>query len=210
MITQRVLDLFIEKSNFRLGITLPFEINNKIYATDAYTLIRVDKDKCDVVIDNPYNPPDCEAVIPAQNMSLKLDLSEVDFEKYLTEDEFIVVGDDVICNECDGDGSVEWEYKSWVLEEDCPKCKGVGVTDTAQNIKTGKKIFGNQVVQILGTYLDIHRFYRLVEVQRIIGGDIYLIGFSQSKLLFLVGECEILIIANLDNNDKEVINIKFV
>lgn len=209
MITQEVLDLFINKSDTREVLRLPFEINNKIYATDAYALIRVDKDMCDVVINNPYPSPDCESLIPPKNMNLKLDLSGVNFEKYLTEDELIFSGEDKICDECDGYGSVVWEYKSWSLDEECPKCKGYGLIEERQKVKSGKKIFGNQVVPILSTCLDINKFYKLVEVQKIIGGDINLIGFTQTRVLFSIGDCEILIVASLENQSKEFVNIKF-
>jgi hypothetical protein len=38
--------------------------------------------------------------------------------------------DDVKCTECDGNGEVEWSYKGWTKDFNCPKCKGDGLVST--------------------------------------------------------------------------------
>jgi hypothetical protein len=39
------------------------------------------------------------------------------------------------CDECDGSGEVEWEYKHYELTHDCPKCDGNGDVFTGEVLK---------------------------------------------------------------------------
>ena len=66
-----VFSLFLGEDKFRPAMHKPFEINGKVYATDAYTLVRTDKANIDFVLDNEHTPPNCEAVIPEVNNRYK-------------------------------------------------------------------------------------------------------------------------------------------
>ena len=61
--------------------------------------------------------------------------------------------------------------------------------------KTGGKTFGNCVVNIKGVYFHVDKFYKLIKVRDILGGEIELISCSKPTraVLFKVGVREILL-----------------
>lgn len=66
-------------------------------------------------------------------------------------DEEIVVEDAVKCEECDGSGTVYWEYTGNHLNTherlmDCPICNGEGEIEPCKTKKTGKKIIAEDTV----------------------------------------------------------------
>lgn len=49
-----------------------------------------------------------------------------DLIKMLTLTKWIRSSKKVKCEECEGSGEVNWEYKSWEKDDDCPSCYGDG------------------------------------------------------------------------------------
>lgn len=207
-----VFSLFLGDDKFRPAMHKPFEINDKVYATDAYTLIRTDKANIDFVLDNDHAPPNCEGVMPESNLNEVLTIEKEMFEPFKTADEYEFAGEDIECETCEGSGEVEWEFEHHTRNFDCPVCEGSGWSEKKRGRKTGGKTFGKSVVKVRDAYFYVSRFYKLVKVRDILGGDICLVAYKNktSGVLFKVGNCEILLMPVLveSSNDYDaVLNI---
>lgn len=212
--TENIIKSFLRNDNYRPILNKPFEINGKIYATDSYCLIRVDKDKCDFILEPHDTPPNCESVVPSENINILIDVAKNDFEQYKTEDETSEIGDDIECDTCNGFGEVEWEFEHYTRDFDCPVCEGSGYSAESRTVKTGNKTYDNYFVKVRNTYLDIHKFDKLLQVKELLNEPIYLIHESEPNkpVLFRVGIFEILIMPMIynyyGNNDNKVIDLK--
>lgn len=130
-----VFSLFLGEDKFRPEMHKPFEINGKVYATDAYTLIRTDKANVDFVLDNEHTPPSCEGVVPEVNTSLILILTKEMLEPLKTADEYEFTGKDIECESCEGSGEVEWEFEHYTRDFDCPVCEGSGWVEKKNEVE---------------------------------------------------------------------------
>ena len=197
-----IFNLFVSTDKLRPAMLSPFEINGKIYATNATVLIRCDKSHCDFEITNTEKAPDCERVIPAPNMDVVLNIDRSIFDTYKTEDEWV----EIECDTCDGEGQVEWEFQNYTEDFDCPVCKGDGIKSKH---KTGNKIFRDVGVKLNNSYINIPLFYKLIQIRDMLEEDIHLIYQENptNPVLFKVGFCEILLMPYMHNYDnKEVWN----
>jgi hypothetical protein len=84
-------------------------------------------------------------------------------------DEEIVVEDAVKCEECDGSGTVYWEYTDSHLNTherlmDCPICDGEGEIEPCKTKKTGKKIIEEDTVVEVG---NAHIFANRLQLLKI-------------------------------------------
>lgn len=207
-----VFKLFVGVNESRQVLHKPFEFKDKVYASDKYTLVRIDKKNCDFVLDNEHPPIKCDNIVPSENMNVVLNIDKSTFEKYKTEDEFEYIGENIDCSTCEENGTVEWKFERWKKEFDCPMCDGSGYSQERRSRKTGNKTFGFKLVNMMGVYFDVNKFYKLIKVHELIGCEIVLISKSnpQSAVLFRIGNCEILLMPyNYENSacDYEVINI---
>jgi len=204
---QKAFALFVGNDQYRSGMHKPFEFDDKIYATDAYALIRCNKSDCDfeVIVDTENKPPNVEGVIPESNCNKPLNIDKSVFNQYLTADETTLVGEDVVCRHCGGDGVVEWEFERWTREFECPACKGTGLEAESKAMKTGNKTFGKFLVKIGDQHIKMHLFYKLIQLQELIGGDITLIAErnSHQPAVFKVGICDVLIAPVYFDKDTE-------
>lgn len=200
----QVFQLFVGNDDQRPLFLKPFEHNGYVYATDVYVLIRTAKEHYDAEIDNPVKSDiDPTKVIPTPNMDYVLNINKEDFEKFKDEDEYRVTEEQKDCNTCDGTGEVEWEFERHTMDSDCPDCDGSGVSEDEVKEKTGNKTFGVYKVKLINSYFQIHLFYKLLQVQEAIGGDIHLIyqDNPSSASLFKIGNCEILIMPTYVDNE---------
>ena len=126
-----LLNQFTYCGDKRPGLTLPFEQDDYIYATNTYIIIRVRKDivpkgDCDyspkgrvVNCQKAFYQPDPTFTISAKDI-------ETAFVKLGIDPNVI----DSVCPECGGEGEVDWEYtdrngKQHTLTYECPLCGGV-------------------------------------------------------------------------------------
>lgn len=110
----------------------PFFRDGYVYSTDSYIIARVKADLCEnqyPTLDEPKRLPP----FPDKTCGLKIYLDElVKVINSIPESEEIdVSGRKAECDECDGDGRVEWKYEDTDGEEhikvdDCPICNGRG------------------------------------------------------------------------------------
>ncbi len=195
LLYDKIFGLFLGHDKIRPAMHTPFEINGKVYATDAFTLIRCDKSRCDFEVNNPYTPPNCEAIMPTPNLNVVLNIDKSIFEQYKTENELEYIGEDIECATCNGFGQVDWEYKNHTKTDDCPDCDGSGFEAEKKAVQTGRKTFGNFRVKLNDTHFRMDYFYKLIKVHDFLGDDIVLLYQSKptDAVLFKVGDFEIII-----------------
>lgn len=201
-----VFSLFCSTDKNRPAMNSPFIKNSVVYATDAATVIFIDENDCDFKFINEYQDkaPNVEAIIPIPNTSKILNIKQSDFDKFKTEDELEYTGEDIHCETCQGDGVVEWEFDHYTKDFDCPKCDGTGFKEEKQQRKTGEKTFGVCRVKFNDTYFDMKKFYKLILVQKVFGGDIELIFSEKPNSIhsFKIGKATVLLMpCPLDNED---------
>lgn len=207
-----VFNLFTADDKFRPAFKKPFINDDKVCATDSYVAIFIDEKDCDFEVNNEYEPPRLISIVPPENKPVVLDLKKIDWEKYKTEDETRKVGEDIDCSVCNGFGEVEWEFQKWEKYFDCPACEGSGKESEAHEEKTGEKTFGPFRVKLGNTYFDVAKFYKLIKVQEMLGGEIELLNndYPRNGNLFRVGKCNVIIMPMLLENVEDcdgVINI---
>lgn len=201
----QIFDLFVGTDDHRAALLYPFEIKGKIYATDAHSMVFIDKKYCDFDIENPFNPPNCEAVIPMENMSKFLKIEQSFFDQYKTEDEYIVTEKREACAECNGSGQVEWEYENHTKKDDCPECAGSGDGEL-EKVKSGNKTFSeNLLFKIDDTFFAAKMFYRLLQVKKLLESEIIVLSKSgkHKAYLFSIGICKILLMPVYHDEDRE-------
>jgi len=147
--------LFVDKNiekflDLRPVMLKPFEFNGKVYATDRHSIISTDKANIDFILDNEYEPINCEKVIPLPNTSEIIDIEHSSdwFEQFKTKDEV----KEIECEECLGLGFIECHCCG--SNNDCDDCHGSGYFRE----KTDNKIFENVLVKLKDAFLDIKLF----------------------------------------------------
>ncbi len=207
--TQEVYSLFYGNDNLRPTFHNPLIWENKVYATDAHCLIITEKENIDFEFENEYKGHDLSTILPPVNTSEFLIIPEL--ESLKTAEETKEVGQDIKCKECGGDGEVEWEYEKWTKYDDCPKCNGDGYEENTKEVLTGNKTFRNIIVKVKKTYFQIKLFNKIFETQKVLGGKIELISYSEAKnCMFKIGDFEILLMAYKvgSESDKEILTIE--
>ena len=143
---KRLFDLFVNRDNLTIPlITMkPYRRDGYVYGTDCRKLIKVKED----ILSGEYETTDeMKIEFPMQNCDYTV--TESDLRKVLSEipqkEETEVVGHNVKCPECDGDGTVWWEYRDKKFEihnagHDCPICDGSGYVEKEKTRKTGRMI----------------------------------------------------------------------
>lgn len=116
---------------------------NEVWSTDGKVFISINPEI--LTHDYPkekYPLPELE--FPCEK-TITIEALNKAFNSCPMVDEEIVVEDAVKCEECDGSGTVYWEYTDSHLNNherlmDCPICDGEGEIEPCKTKKTGKKI----------------------------------------------------------------------
>ena len=201
-VLQDCFSIFCSKEIFRPVFQNPFELGDKTYATDSYTLIRCNSNKIDFKFENKHEllPVNAESVIPKINTSEVINLDNIDWVSLMSADETISDENEVECGHCDGEGTysdnLHYKGKWYDFEYECPVCDGSGYEEEEKQIPTGKKTFPqNAVIQFKDVYINANYFYKLRKVKDLLNHNIELIsyGTQQNGILFRIDFVEILL-----------------
>lgn len=210
---EKLFKMFCGDDELRTKMLLPFEFNGKIYATDAHKLIRCDKSILEFKLTNKEKPLNAEAVIPKENCNRILKTKVEDFEQFKIVDDYDKVGKDLDCKECTGTGSVEWSYKNYEEEHDCPVCDGSGYSSESRLVPNGKKTFDKKAyLTIDGIFFNINLFMAIFEAQKIIGDEIISLNIctKTKPALFKIGNYEFVIMPIMNyEGDVSLIDLEF-
>jgi hypothetical protein len=166
----------------------PFNVGDKTCATNGYVLIAIPKegdyeDKSEKVKGvYPVDPATYNCKKEYSLNQLKEALKAITMVDEIDYDE---------CNECNGEGVVEWEYSRYTMDLECPVCNGAGCFEK----KTGEKTFdGNDNIEINGYYFTGFRLKEIIDVcdwQQV--NKVTLLRSSIKGSLFHIGNCEMIV-----------------
>ncbi len=211
----KILDIFTYKETVNLKDwgRLPFVIDETAYASDFNSMVFFNKENCSEYETLKVN---VLGVIPKEiNQSFKIKVSELKeaFVKIPLIEGYETKGEDVECNDCNGHGVVDWEYKNHTKEFDCPVCDGDGKSFIAPRIKNG--IFEHErgyFVHILNTRFASKYLKKLINVCEILGEtEIELINQTEKSKanLFKIKDVQIVLMPVMfDESDNFNVVIK--
>ena len=150
-----LLDKFCNVFHIKPLLRTPF-LNteyNEVWSTNGYVFIGINPEILAKEYPKGKHPfPNlefpCEKTITIESLNKA-------FNSCPMVDEEIIVEDAVECEECDGSGTVYWEYtdnqgNTHERLMDCPICNGKGEIDPCKTKKTGKKIIAEDTVVEVG------------------------------------------------------------
>lgn len=176
---KKVLQMFCSvDSVLHEELTSPFlneSYGGKVMATDGYVLLIVDRKllRCKY---QTYN-----LKIPSQSyehINRLVSFSAVDeaYNQIALEAEMEAAdGKEKECPECNGTGTVDWEYTDWegeihYHEFDCPICDGSGEREDYVPVPTGRMLIPYGTAFVMHhTYFDANRVWKAVTALRQMG-----------------------------------------
>ena len=193
----QAFEMFLGNDGMRPIMHNPFTQNGYTYATDSNVLIRTKNENIDFKFENKAEgkPPNAEPLFKKKILNKVMDFSGLDFEALKTADELIDLGEDIACEECEGEGEVEWKFEQHTNKFECPICDGSGFKEETKLIKSGNKTFeSNTYVKINNSFFNINLFYKFIKCAELVGGDIVLTnGNCSDPMIFEVGNCQLII-----------------
>lgn len=216
----KLFQLFVSKDDYRVILHSPFKQKKYIFASDGYTAIRISENNLDIEL--PYmqeEKPNINEVFRLDknvDISIGLHLLEDKLTPVLI-DEIINIEDVQKCQDCNGSGTVTYEYSSYdngnfEIDSDCPICDSNGEIVKNKKVSTGKMIADQDYpYEINGSIFKYLYLKRLIDSCKIIGCDkISLVHSTKRQAsLFVCGDFEILImpLSYSDENEKKIIKI---
>lgn len=170
---QELLSLFYDKGNdMRPHLTAPYLENGYVCASEGHILIRIKAE----ILNGEYQESTWRNIsFPADNCDFLVSLRDVEMAliNIPQVEETKLMGEDEDCEECDGEGVVEWEYRGKKQQDyyryhACPVCDGFGYKCRAVYKKTGEMVpdkefpigirdivFKSKFIEILGKAMRI-------------------------------------------------------
>ena len=196
-----ILNLFTVQCEFRTWMNKPFIAGEKAIASNSFALAAVNLEKTEKI--GPLDGQIIEnilSVIPAKQGPIK-DFSIKSLTDILSAQPLVDEFEE--CEECDGDGLVEWSYLNYDKHFDCPKCGGTG------SIKTGKKVIDNSKrLRIGNSAFSLNIINLIVKAAVILNLEtIYLVHQTEAYTgsIFQVGDVEILCMPVQEDNDQHIV-----
>lgn len=165
---QKLLGLFYSKGSLS---AMPLLKDTKVFAADRHKAIYINAEVCQreyekTELFNIKIPPvEQELNIPLSSLQKAYDfLPKVETEKYDSED----------CKECDGTGSVEWEYQdkkgnTHYKDFDCPSCDGFGFFK--RNIRKCIEPEYDAVIELDGFFINNSHIKAIIDALLLLGKD---------------------------------------
>lgn len=164
----KLLRLFCSKESLS---AMPLLKDNKVFATDGHKAIYVNAEVCQGEYEKTkrFNielpPEEQELNIPLLSLQKAYDsLPKVETEEYDSED----------CDECNGTGSVVWEYldekgHTHCNDFDCPICNGFGFFK--RNIRKCYEPEWNAVIKLDGFFINNNHIKAIIDALLLLGKD---------------------------------------
>ncbi len=164
----KLLRLFCSKESLS---AMPLLKDNKVFATDGHKVIYVNAEVCQGEYEKTkrFNielpPVEQELNIPLLSLQKAYDsLPKVETEEYDSED----------CDECNGTGSVVWEYldekgHTHCNDFDCPICNGWGFFK--RNIRKCYEPEWNAVIKLDGFFINNNHIKAIIDALLLLGKD---------------------------------------
>lgn len=178
-IIDKLLFSYINKSGWLENFMKPMRSGGYVFATDLNNAIIVNAD----AIDSATNYPEySEDLLPEKfreltecGYTVSLDDVEAAIACVPLVDQIVPVGNDVCCDECDGDGYVSWSYtdKGGVLHNcnhHCPVCDGTGLMERVTMMKSGDKVPNPKYyITVLGYEVQVNSLVLMRDTMKLLG-----------------------------------------
>lgn len=174
---KQLLGLFYSKESL---YAIPLLKDNKVFASDNHKVIYINEEVCQGEYERTerFNlklpPVEQELNIPLLSLQKAYDsLTKVEYEEYDKEN----------CNECDGIGSVVWEYtdnngKTHYQDFNCPACDGFGFFK--RNIRKCYEPEYNAIIELDGFFIGNQHIKAIIDALFLLGKD-HITLFSKAK-----------------------------
>lgn len=165
---KKLLRLFLGKG---ILTAMPLLKDDKVFATDFRKVIYINAEVCQgeyertEMFDIRFPPVEQELNIPLLSLQKAYDsLPKIEDEEYDQEE----------CTECDGTGSVEWEYvdkngKTHHQDFDCPACNGRGFFK--RNVRKCYKPEYNAIIKLDGFFINNQYIKTIIDALFLLGKD---------------------------------------
>lgn len=165
---QKLLGLFHSEGSLS---GMPILKENKVFASDGHKAIYINAEVClgEYERTEMYNlklpPVEQELNIPLLSLQKAYDfLPKVEDEEYDQEE----------CNECNGTGSVEWEYtdkngKTHHQDLDCPACDGWGFFK--RNVRKCYEPEYDAIIELDGFFINNQHIKAIIDALFLLGKD---------------------------------------
>jgi len=216
---EKVFQLFVGNDDYNEKFKKPFRYNGYYYATDGCSLIFMPiavkpslKYSNGILNQKNIIPDDIicyNRVANTIKCTMKVEIKVSELEKKLVPtmiNEKIKKSD--ICPECEGSGTVDYDYKGSTIEGDCPKCKGTGKCD--KEVETENMIVNReQKYKMHDVYFRYYLLNRLVEACNLMNvKTIYkTAGTKNTANKFICVDATILLMPTLINSHEKIITI---
>lgn len=206
---QKLLGLFCSKGSLS---AMPLLKDNKVFATDCHKAIYINAEVCQGEYEKTEKfdmkfPPVAEQELNIPLLSLQKaydSLPKLEDEEYDMED----------CDECDGIGSVVWEYtdnngNTHYKEFDCPSCDGFGFFK--RNIRKCYKPEWDAVIKLDGFFINNNHIKSIIDTLFLLGKD-HITLLSKAKedsvvwAYFRIDENITIVISPCLNYDEEYVD----
>lgn len=172
-----LLALFYDSDHFRAQIQTPFLSDGYVCATETHRLILIKPEICK----GEYKPNNMHVlkVLTPHNVDITLTLAKLKkaVERMSTVKEMKTIRPAIKCEDCDGDGEVEWSYedKDGRTHEEyytCPICHGSGNSSPAVEEPTGRMIpDANASIGIYENIFNAWNVLALCDAMELLGID---------------------------------------
>ena len=174
---KEALQKFCSDDDFRVKLKYPFineKDNGRLTATDAHIMLMVDTS----LLRCKYKSQ--EVTVPnveSENCNRIVRFADIDaaYNRFKLVPEMVAKdGGTDECPECDGTGTVEYEYtdnegNTHYHEEDCPICEGDGKRDV-EMVPTGRMLLPEKsLFRIDGVTFEARELWKAVEGLRLMG-----------------------------------------
>lgn len=158
-----LLQMFVSTDEDRPKFLKPWRERNHVFASETHILIRANGYL--TTVDYPQHNSDNSNKLFPTGIPTGM-LSAATLENAISyaplTDEMKTVGEDVDCEECDGDGEVVWGYRHWTRTYPCPVCEGCGYSSLSKSVPTGRKVIDPHATVRIGLLYFRASFLKLV------------------------------------------------
>ena len=113
------VSMFFSTDEMRPIMSKVFYTGNYAAATNGWICIRWENKTF-----KTHNAIDIESVYPTFENPVPITFNIGDYKEFKIN--LPLIRENIECQECEGSGEVEWEYKHYEMMDECPKCDGKG------------------------------------------------------------------------------------
>ncbi|TYB78314.1 DnaJ-like cysteine-rich domain-containing protein [Bizionia myxarmorum] len=192
-----IANMFTSNDKLRPVLCMPGIIGNLVYATDAYSAIRFSKSLSNLDYSRNLNFPNAESIYPLDKLTEKFTYNVQILMLKIFNCEAIFNNLIEDCYKCHGSGSSECDCCG--NDSECLKCDGKG--KITKETSFANITLNGPDINIFSNIVQPKFIYRVIQAALILKVEeielLYNFDKKDNKIIFKVGEIEILIMTKL-------------